>query len=291
MDNFHSNWSDYELIDCGSFEKLERFGKYILIRPEQAAKWNKHLSSAEWLKAAHAKYHETTKSTGSWEKYKKMPDTWDISYKIDNKDLYFNLKLKDFKHIGVFPEQEENWAYIYNTIKKVQSQKLKVLNLFAYTGGASMAASKAGADVTHIESLKQNINWTKENMASSDIDNIRLLIDDAIKFVGKEIKRKSIYNGIIMDPPTFGIGAKGERWSLKKDFETLLSLVNQIIDKNLHFMVINTYTYGFNKADFTEIVKSSLPSIRKFNIEKIFLKDKFNNKLPAGIVLRAENNC
>ena len=284
-----SNWKDYELIDTGSKEKLERFGKYIIIRPEQAAFWNKSMTDYEWLNIAHAKYNEITKNTGSWEKIKEIPDSWNINYNMYSESLWFNLKLKNFKHIGLFPEQAENWNYIYNLIKKSHTSKLKVLNLFAYTGGASLASGKAGADVTHIDSLKQIISWTKENMDLSDVKNIRFLVDDAVKFVKKEIRRGNLYNGIIMDPPAYGVGPKGERWIIENDFELLLDLINQIIDKKLYFIVVNTYSSGLDKKFLSDIIKTKLPFIKKVNVNEIFLTDKFNKKLPAGIVARADN--
>jgi 23S rRNA (cytosine1962-C5)-methyltransferase len=289
VQNIFSEWEDYQLIDSGGFEKLEQFGDYILIRPEKSATWKKSLSDNEWKNLAHAKYTEKTLNKGTWEKYKIMPDSWNITFRINNKVLSFILKLREFKHIGIFPEQKSNWNYIYNSIIKSDLKNAKILNLFAYTGIASLAAKSAGAEVTHIDSLKQIISWAKENMVLSKLDNIRYLIDDSVKFVKKEINRNNFYNGIILDPPTFGIGTKGERWIIERDLESLLSFVNQIIDKNKFFIILNLYSSGFDNKIVPGILKSCMPFLKRIDINEIFLIDNFGKNIPAGIVFRADN--
>src|SRR3989344_5013803 len=188
------NFTDYELIDVGNFEKLERFGQYITIRPEPQAVWDKTLSNAEWEKRAHIKFMPRSSSSGEWKKFKQMPDQWKISYELgerraENSLLTFRLGLTSFKHVGIFPEQASNWDFIFETIKKMSTHQPKVLNLFAYTGGASLAAKAAGADVTHVDSIKQVVTWSKENMDLSNLNNIRLVVEDALKFVKREEKR------------------------------------------------------------------------------------------------------
>lgn len=181
------NFTDYELIDCGDFEKLERFGKYITIRPEPQAVWKKVYTEAEWEKQAHVKFVPKSSSSGEWKMLKKMPEQWTINYTLGDKknakEITFRLGLTGFKHVGIFPEQACNWDVIFNFLKDLE--KPKFLNLFAYTGGASLAARAAGADVTHVDSIKQVVNWANENMQKSNLDNIRWLIDDALKFVKK----------------------------------------------------------------------------------------------------------
>ncbi len=181
-------FSDYELIDCGDFEKLERFGKYITIRPEPQAVWKKKLTQKEWEQYAHVKFIPKSSSAGVWQKMKTMPDQWKINYEIDKDvQLVFRLGLTSFKHVGIFPEQAVNWKSIYQFLHAKRNTKF--LNLFAYTGGASIAAKAAGADVTHVDSIKQVVTWANENMSNSKLDGIRWMVDDALKFVKKEIRR------------------------------------------------------------------------------------------------------
>ncbi|MCE3260683.1 MAG: putative SAM-dependent methyltransferase, partial [Bacteroidetes bacterium] len=191
------NFNDYELIDVGDFEKLERFGKYITIRPEPQAVWPKIYSNAEWEKMAHVKFVPRSSSAGDWKKLKQMPDQWIINYQVkaskQDYELAFRLGLTSFKHVGVFPEQAVNWDKIYTFLSTKKNAKF--LNLFAYTGGASIAAKASGADVTHVDSIKQVVTWANENMKKSNLDNIRWVVDDALKFVKKEMRRGNFYEG------------------------------------------------------------------------------------------------
>ncbi len=228
-----THWQDYELIDCGDFEKLERFGKYITIRPEPQAVWKKKYSYAEWEKQAHVKFVPKSSSSGEWKALKKMPDQWTISYPLGNTEITLRLGLTSFKHVGVFPEQACNWDVIFDYLSPLE--KPKFLNLFAYTGGASVAARAAGADVTHVDSIKQVVNWANENMQKSNLDNIRWMIDDALKFVKKEQRRGNLYQGIILDPPAFGHGPNGEKWKLEDNILEMIDSVLQILILN------NTY--------------------------------------------------
>ena len=236
-------WKDYELIDCGAFEKLERFGKFITIRPEPQALWPKVYQEREWEKLAHVKFIPKSSSNGEWKKLKEMPDQWQIGYELqsekskDYKDIIFRLGLTAFKHVGVFPEQAVNWDYIYSYLKKIQQPKF--LNLFAYTGGASLAARAAGAEVTHIDSIKQVVNWANENMQKSNLDNIRWIIDDALKFVKKETRRGNKYQGIILDPPSYGHGPAGEKWKLEENISEMMQAVLQLLDPDKHLLILN----------------------------------------------------
>lgn len=240
-----TRWKDYELIDSGDSEKLERFGDVVLIRPETAAIWPKTLPDREWNTLAHGKFMYKDKSSGYWQEFQKLPESWQISYPLGPKNIKFNLKLTKFKHVGIFPEHANNWEYIKETIglfkKAIPNEEIKVLNLFAYTGGASLAACAAGASVTHVDSIKQVVTWSRENMESSGLSDIRWTIEDALKFVQREMKRGNKYHGVMLDPPAWGLGPKGERWKLEDQINTLLSAVSQILEEK-HFVIINTYS-------------------------------------------------
>lgn len=233
------HFKDYELIDCGDFEKLERFGKYITIRPEPQAVWRKVLSDNEWNKLAHVRFNPKSSSAGTWIKLKEMPDQWRISYDLADTKIMFRLGLTSFKHVGIFPEQAVNWDFIYSQITQLKKdiQEPKVLNLFAYTGGATLAAKAAGADVIHLDSIKQVVTWSKENMDLSGLDNIRWLVEDAMTFVRREVKRGKQYNGIILDPPAYGHGPNGENWKLEEMINEMIHGVAQILDPKILFSV------------------------------------------------------
>jgi len=218
-------WSDYELIDTGGFEKLERFGKYILSRPEPQAIWDKTLPEMEWRKLAHAHFakEKNNPEKGQWQQIKPMPHNWSIDYENPNGlKMTLNLAQTSFKHIGLFPEQAVNWDYLYQKIKVFPGQKPKVLNLFAYTGAASVACRAAGADVTHLDSVKQVVTWSKHNMESSGLEGIRWIVDDAMKFIKREARRGNKYQGIILDPPAYGRGPEGEKWILEEQINEML---------------------------------------------------------------------
>ena len=282
-------FADYELLDCGDFEKLERFGKYITIRPEPQAVWPKLLSNAEWEKTAHVKFVPRSSSSGDWKKLKQMPDQWDIHYQLgaqenkkNNPGITFRLGLTSFKHVGIFPEQSVNWDKIYDFLQS--RPKAKFLNLFAYTGGASLAAKAAGADVTHVDSIKQVVTWANENRQKSKLEDIRWLVDDALKFVKKEIRRGNVYQGIVLDPPAFGHGPNGEKWKLEENIAEMMQSVLQIIDKNEHLLILNAYSLGFSALvpenllmPFAKKTKSTL------EIGELYLPGKSGVKLPLGV--------
>jgi len=281
------HWQDYELIDCGDFEKLERFGNYITIRPEPQAVWKKRYAYSEWEKLAHVKFVPKSSSSGDWKSFKKMPDQWTINYPLGNTQITLRLGLTSFKHVGVFPEQACNWDVIYNFL--VDLEKPKFLNLFAYTGGASIAARAAGADVTHVDSIKQVVNWANENMQKSKLDNIRWMIDDALKFVKKEQRRGNLYQGIILDPPAFGHGPNGEKWKLEDNILEMIDSVLEIVDPKQHLLILNAYSLGFS-ALVPENLLQPFSAKHKSNLSigELYLNAKSGVKLPLGVWGRLE---
>lgn len=285
------NFPDYELIDCGNFEKLERFGNYILIRPEPQAVWDKKLSNAEWEKRAHVKFIQKGSHTGEWQKRKQMPDKWQINYEIKNTHsqtpnpnhqiLRFKLSLTSFKHIGIFPEQAVNWDYIYESISMLKAEQPRFLNLFAYTGGASLAAKSAGANVIHLDSVKQTVTWARENMELSKLKNIRWVVEDALKFVRREVKRGNTYHGIILDPPAYGMGTGGKKWKLEENICEMMKYVFELLDEKNHFLILNVYSLGFSSL----VIENLLSDFAKDKLEtgELYLFSKTNLKLPLGI--------
>ncbi len=283
------NFKDYELIDVGDFEKLERFGPYITIRPEPQAVWDKTLPNTEWEKRAHIKFMPRSSSSGEWKKLKQMPEQWQIKYDINNADaaIKFRLGLTSFKHVGIFPEQASNWDYIFDTVKKMSVPQPKVLNLFAYTGGASLAAKAAGADVTHVDSIKQVVSWSKENMDISNLTNIRWVVEDALKFVKREEKRGNKYNGIILDPPAFGHGPNGEKWKLEDNINEMIKGVLNLLDDKEHFLILNAYSLGFSSLIIENLLKAKAG--KNLNVGELFLQATEGNKLPLGVFGRFKN--
>ncbi len=286
------HWKDYELIDCGNFEKLERFGDYITIRPEPQAVWPKVFSEAEWTKQAHVKFVPLSSSKGEWKTLKKMPEQWTISYPVgsgqsavgsmQSKEIVFRLGLTSFKHVGVFPEQAVNWDIIYDHCSALE--KPKFLNLFAYTGGASLAAKAAGADVTHVDSIKQVVTWANENMQKSKLDNIRWLVDDALKFVKKEMRRGNTYQGIILDPPAYGHGPNGEKWQLEDNIGEMMESVLQLLDKDKHLLILNAYSLGFSAMIPENLLRPFANKNKsKLDVGELFLQAKSGVKLPLGV--------
>ena len=249
-----NHWKDYEVIDTSGGEKLERWGKYILLRPDPQVIWDTPKEAKEW-KALNGHYHRSSKGGGEWE-FHNLPEEWSIQYK----NLTFRLKPFSFKHTGLFPEQAVNWDWITEIIQKA-SRPVKVLNLFAYTGGATLAAAKAGASVTHVDASKGMVAWAKENASISGLSDapIRYLVDDCTKFVEREIRRGNTYDGIIMDPPSYGRGPKGEIWKIEDNIYPLLTQTAKLLDKNALFFLINSYTTGLQPAVLTCLARQALP--------------------------------
>ncbi len=287
---YSKDLNDYELLDMANGEKLEKWGKYILIRPDPQIVWQDKTNPKLWEKA-HARYIRSSTGGGHWEKLKKMEDSWSIKYK----DLTFNLKPMGFKHTGLFPEQSVNWDYMIDKIKSRTSKKreVKVLNLFAYTGGASIACAYAGASVCHVDSSQGMTNWAKENLISSGLKDkpVRFLVDDVIKFVKREIRRGNKYDCIIMDPPSYGRGKNGEVWSIEKNIYELIELCSKLLSKDAMFMIINTYTGGLSGTVISNVVRHAIKDIKIKNIsfDEIGLKQKDSDEfLPCGITTICE---
>jgi len=246
------NWKDYELIDCSSGERLERWGDVILIRPDPQIIWKTEKDTELWHRA-HARYNRSSKGGGSWDVRRKMPDYWNIGYR----DLTFNIKTTGFKHTGLFPEQAVNWDYTAKLIRDA-GRDVTVLNLFAYTGGATVAALKAGASVTHVDAAKGMVAWAKENAALSKTDpsRVRWIVDDCIKFVRREIRRGKKYDIIIMDPPSYGRGPGGEIWHLEDEIYGFIELCAQLLSRDALMMMVNSYTTGLSPSVMDYILKS-----------------------------------
>lgn len=233
-------WNEYEVIDTSGGEKLERWGNFILVRPDPQVIWNTKKMHPGWT-SPNAHYHRSKKGGGEWEFFN-LPEQWDIHYK----ELTFHLKPFSFKHTGLFPEQAANWEWFGNLIRQA-SRPVKVLNLFAYTGGATLSAAKAGASVTHVDASKGMVSWAKENAMASGLKDapIRWIVDDCQKFVEREIRRGNHYDGIIMDPPSYGRGPKGEIWKIEDAIHPLVMLCSQLLSEHPLFFLINSYTTGF----------------------------------------------
>jgi len=247
------NWKDYEVIDTSDGEKLERWGKYILLRPDPQVLWNTPKKNPNWRKL-NGHYHRSNKGGGEWEFFD-LPEEWAIHYK----DLTFNLKPFSFKHTGLFPEQATNWDWFSDLIKKA-GRPVKVLNLFAYTGGATLSAAAAGAHVTHVDASKGMVNWAKENAASSGLSDapIRWLVDDCVKFVEREIRRGNKYDAIIMDPPSYGRGPKGEIWKIEDSIYPFIELTSQILSDDPLFFLVNSYTTGLQPAVLSYMINTAI---------------------------------
>lgn len=258
------NWKDYEVIDTSSGEKLERWGKYLLVRPDPQVIWNTPKDHSGWKKR-NGHYHRSSKGGGEWEFFN-LPEEWSIHYK----ELTFHLKPFNFKHTGLFPEQAVNWDWFSELIQNA-GRPIKVLNLFAYTGGATVSAAKAGASVTHVDASKGMVNWAKENAASSGLSDapIRYLVDDCVKFVEREIRRGNHYDAIIMDPPSYGRGPGGEVWKMEERIFPFLTLVSQLLSDKPLFVLLNSYTTGLQ------------PAVLSYMMNTVF-KNRFGGRVEAG---------
>ncbi len=253
-----NNWKDYEVIDTASGEKLERWGKYILVRPDPQVIWNTERADHRWKKP-NGHYHRSSNGGGEWEFFK-LPQEWDIRYN----DLTFHLKPFSFKHTGLFPEQAVNWDWSASIIKEAlardPSREIKVLNLFAYTGGATLSAAAAGAHVTHVDASKGMVGWAKENASSSGLSAapVRWLVDDCVKFVEREIRRGNTYDAVIMDPPSYGRGPKGEIWKIEDSIYPFIRLTAKVLTKKPLFFLINSYTTGLQPAVLTYMLETAI---------------------------------
>ena len=279
------NWKDYEVIDCSKGEKLERWGDYILVRPDPQVIWDTPRKEKGWHKM-NAHYHRSKKGGGEWEFFD-LPQQWSIHYR----SLTFQLKPFSFKHTGLFPEQAANWDWFSELIKKA-GRPVKVLNLFAYTGGATIAAAAAGASVTHVDASKGMVTWAKENAASSGLADapIRWIVDDCVKFVEREIRRGNHYDAIIMDPPSYGRGPKGEIWKIEESIHPLVKLCTQLLMDRPLFFLINSYTTGLQPAVLSYLIGTELKRFPgKVTADEIGLPVSSNGlTLPCGASGRFE---
>ena len=276
------HWTEYELRDSGNGMKLEKFGHQILERPEPQAIWSPRLTQEEWKGMATGIFKQHGSHKGEWQ-LKGNGKSWFIKYGLRDETIKMKLNFTQFKHIGIFPEQAANWDYIYKKSKEL-GPKSSVLNLFAYTGGASLAAKAAGVDVVHVDSIKQVVNWANENQEISKLKDIRWVVEDALKFVSREVKRGRKYQGIILDPPAYGIGAKGERWKLEEKLGLLLQEVAKLLDDK-GFLVLNVYSLGLSPYIIQNLMTDYF-SHREVDISELCLESRTEQILPLGIVAR-----
>lgn len=282
-----SCWTDYELIDSGAFEKLERFGRYIIARPEPQALWNKSLPDSEWEKRADAYFRKDKRNEdrGEWVCKPGMPSQWFVNYRYKDLKLRMRLGLTSFKHVGIFPEQAENWNFIYDQVQALGTGA-KILNLFAYTGGASLAAKCAGGDVTHVDSVKPVITWARENMEASGLDGIRWMAEDALKFVRREVKRGHQYQGILLDPPAYGRGPEREKWVLEENLNELLSLCKQLLEPGHSFLVLNLYSMGLSSLLARSTARQLIGRSDQEQFGELYFTDSYDKALPLGVYYR-----
>ena len=282
-----NNWKDYEILDMSSGEKLERWGNVTLVRPDPQIIWKEKSFPNKW-KNVNAKYKRSNTGGGNWEYNSNLPKAWQIKYK----NLTFNIKPMGFKHTGLFPEQAVNWDWMINKIKN-EKREIKVLNLFAYTGGATVACLSAGASVCHVDSSKGMVAWAKENVISSNLQDrpVRYIIDDVIKFVNREIRRGNKYDAIVMDPPSYGRGANGEVWQFEENIYDLVNLCMKVLTDKPLFFLINSYTTGISAKVLENILKINMKNIKngKFSSGEIGLPMSNSELvLPCGIFGRWE---
>ena len=303
-------WKDYELLDSGNGEKLERFGRYVLRRPEPKALWEPSMAEAEWRRLSHVAFvpgagfgKAGKEDSGTWNRLKKMEDQWEIHYNgapeaethaASDLHIALRLGLTSFKHVGVFPEQADNWEFIFRETSRLSRihkanglPAPKVLNLFAYTGAASIAARCAGADVTHLDAVRQVVSWARDNMERSGLDGIRWVVEDALKFARREERRGNLYQGIILDPPAYGHGPDGEKWKLDELLYGLLKNVAAILSPRDGFVVLNLYSNGYSALLGETLVREAFQGqLREMTSGELVLTDGFGKALPLSIYVR-----
>ena len=284
--NLASDWNDYQILDMANGEKLEKWNNIILVRPDPQIIWKQKTYPEKWKKAD-AKYSRSNTGGGAWNYNKKLPSAWQVKYK----NLVFNIKPMGFKHTGLFPEQAVNWDWMINKIKSA-NKEIKVLNLFAYTGGATVACLSAGASVCHVDSSKGMVSWAKENVTSSGLQDrkVRYIVDDVVKFVNREIRRGNKYDAIIMDPPSYGRGTNGEVWKFEDNIYDLVELCSKVLTDKPLFFLINSYTTGISSMVLENILKLNIHAKGKFSNGEIGIPMQNSNLvLPCGIYGRWES--
>lgn len=281
---------DYELIDSGDFEKLERFGRYVVRRPEPQAIWRRSLTEEEWRRLADASFLRDGRSEerGEWRLRSGMPSRWTVDYAYEGMRLRMRLGLTSFKHVGLFPEQAANWNFIYDNCVRMRAEGRtpKVLNLFAYTGGATLAARAAGADTTHVDSVKQVVTWARENMEQSGLEGVRWVVEDALKFVQREVRRGNRYNGIILDPPAYGRGANGEKWILEDNIGEMLECCARLLEPRGAFLVLNLYSMGLSATLASTAVRQAFGTPFEEQFGELCFDDRAGKRLPLGTYCR-----
>ena len=320
-------FGDYELIDTGDFEKLERFGQYVVRRPEPQAIWRRTLPEGEWRRMADAAFLRDARSDerGEWRLRPGMPSRWTVEYACREMTLRMRLGLTSFKHVGIFPEQAANWNFIYDNCRALAEGRIpaagaseaaavqaapgvvapvaagarkpasvaagqpvtpRVLNLFAYTGGASLAARAAGAETTHVDSVKQVVTWARENMESSGLDGVRWIVEDALKFVRREVRRGNRYHGIVLDPPAYGRGADGEKWILEDNICEMLECCAQLLEPQGAFLVLNLYSMGLSSTLARTAVRQAFGAPLQEQYGELCFTDRAGKQLPLGTYYR-----
>lgn len=287
------DFPDYELLDTGDFEKLERFGRHVLRRPEPQAIWRRTLPEEEWQRLADASFLRDARSDerGVWRLGPKMPDRWTVRYAYRGMKLCMRLGLTSFKHVGLFPEQAANWNFIYDQCCRLASgaeagRTPRVLNLFAYTGGATLAARAAGAEVTHVDSVKQVVTWAREDMELSGLDGVRWIVEDALKFVRREVRRGNRYDGIILDPPAYGRGANGEKWVLEEHIGEMLACCAALLEPHDAFLVLNLYSMGLSSTLARTAVRQAFGAPAEEQWGELYFADRAGKELPLGTYYR-----
>lgn len=286
------DFRDYELIDTGNFEKLERFGRYVTRRPEPQAIWQPSLAEEEWRRLSDASFLRDARSDerGEWRLREGMPSRWTVEYRYRGMRLRMRLGLTSFKHVGIFPEQAANWDFIYDNCLALggdgRTEAPRVLNLFAYTGGATLAARAAGAGVTHVDSVKQVVTWARENMEQSGLEGVRWIVEDALKFVQREVRRGNRYDGIILDPPAYGRGANGEKWVLEEGIGEMLACCAQLLESERAFLVLNLYSMGLSSTLARTAVRQAFGAPCTEQWGELCFTDRGGKELPLGTYYR-----
>lgn len=277
-----TTWKDFEVLDTGDGEKLERWGDVILRRPDPQTIWPK-ADLALW-RQAQAWYHRSDKGGGEWEFFSRLPEKWVIAHEA----LRFYVRPTGFKHTGLFPEQAANWNFIYDNCVRMRAEERtpKVLNLFAYTGGATLAARAAGADTTHVDSVKQVVTWARENMEQSGLEGVRWIVEDALKFVQREVRRGNRYNGIILDPPAYGRGANGEKWILEDNIGEMLECCARLLEPRGAFLVLNLYSMGLSATLASTAVRQAFGTPFEEQFGELCFDDRAGKRLPLGTYCR-----
>ena len=289
-------FADYELIDSGDFEKLERFGGYVTRRPEPQAIWRKSLPEEEWRRLTDAHFRRDEKGgrsaekgeRGEWSLRGRTPSRWWAEYRYGELRMRMRIGLTSFKHVGIFPEQASNWNFIYDECRNMCGQGIKprVLNLFAYTGGATLAARAGGAETTHVDSVKQVVTWSRENMEESGLEGVRWIVEDALKFVNREVRRGNRYNGIILDPPAYGRGADGEKWVLEENIGEMLERCAALLEPRNAFLVLNLYSMGLSSMIARTAVHQTFGSPSAEQFGELYFEDSHSKRLPLGTYYR-----